>query len=1081
MFFEETATARPAAGSIALTALAAALSLATGTPAFAQAVPPDGAATRTAPPQGTTETADKSAGDDTPVKALAPVRVRGIRDPDVQGHENVFRKNVTNLYVDRKELDRYQTTNPADVFKGMNGVYSMDSRNGASISPNIRGLSGQGRIPVTVDGTEQSTDIWLGTMFGANNKSYVDPGLFRSVTVEKGPSLTRGVKSGVGGAVSIRTIEPSDIIPAGESLGIELKAETSGNTIGRGIDPSSYFGQDYRNIPGATARASGAVDIPMPPPRSKDGGDVLNFKDRSVLFTIAGRNDVADALLSYSERTKGNYFAGKNGAGGYRNNDAYAKSTEAYLPNLTKLYHPGDEVFNTSSDVRTLLAKSNLYLPHDQKIGLSFMRSWLEFGETNNVQALLGWGLTEAAEHAGHSTDSRALVEFPRSDIRMDTLRLSYELTPADSRWVNLQSSLWMTSIHSRREQNGGSAYFVRERDAMRDDWYACRDTGATVDGNKIQCIFNPILKAPTPPDPAENTDGRYNVVAGSTQWTDHKRVGFDVSNLFRISDKFSLTVTGEGQYEKLSENVLNLYPDSGSGLGPDSSTAVASTEIFGPRSGRRHEWAATLNMEWRPTAWLTLGAGTRYSEFWAYDDGLATRRANRVNGSQITQERTGVTLEWGQLMTNTEAAQWNSLRQAQLAAGANITQSDWDQLLLNGITTPAMAALQSAKASLDTYVSAHGEGVTNVYENGINTQAMYWKKKTVVPVVDGKVDSSQSPFANGSIDPNGTATDPQGLSGQHKEIVPISATPAYTAPAAGEQWKAPEHQTGHAWAPVFSATVRLTDHISLFGRYAQTTRFPSVFEIASTSIGMTTPYLTSGATKPERSTNWEIGYAHDLTGFFPQMKQADIRLSYFDTRIRDFIDRDAYLNIIQYDRKESSGLEFQSHFDTGRWFGGLGATWRLRQKLCDKDYAYGMDPFYNRVPECMTGGFPDAVTSASLLPPYSINAELGTRLLSNKLEVGMRALYHAKARNDQLDDILSGPLGGIWVGKATPQFYWQSVLLLDAYAQYQVSRNLSVNLGVTNLTDLYYMDPMSKTPIPGPGRTVTLGMQLRF
>ncbi len=238
----------------------------------------------------------------------------------------MFRKNVTNLYVDRKELDRDQTTNPADVFKGMNGVYSMDSRNGASISPNIRGLSGQGRIPVTVDGTEQSTDT-AGRHQGRRQQQELrrsgEP--FRSVTVEKGPSLTRGVKSGVGGAVSIRTIEPSDIIPAGESLGIELKAETSGKMIGRGIDPSSIFGQDYRNIPGATARASGAVDIPMPPPRSKDGGDVLNFKDRSVLFTIAGRNDAADALLSYSERTKGNYFAGKNGAGGYRNNDAYAK------------------------------------------------------------------------------------------------------------------------------------------------------------------------------------------------------------------------------------------------------------------------------------------------------------------------------------------------------------------------------------------------------------------------------------------------------------------------------------------------------------------------------------------------------------------------------------------------------------------------------------------------------------------------------------------------------------------------------------------------------------------------------------
>ena len=112
-------------------------------------------------------------------------------------------------------------------------------------------------------------------------------------------------------------------------------------------------------------------------------------------------------------------------------------------------------------------------------------------------------------------------------------------------------------------------------------------------------------------------------------------------------------------------------------------------------------------------------------------------------------------------------------------------------------------------------------------------------------------------------------------------------------------------------------------------------------------------------ASKPERSTNWEVGYGHDLTQFFPSLYAADARLSYFNTVIEDFIERDATLAIIQFDEKKTSGIEFQSRFDSGRYFASVGATYRLKQELCDKDYAYGLDVYYNRMPECMTGGFP--------------------------------------------------------------------------------------------------------------------------
>ncbi|WP_323018600.1 TonB-dependent receptor domain-containing protein [Castellaniella sp.] len=1092
MFFKHPGFAPDTVGPIIAAAVAATLSL---TPPLsgAQTLPPPNSNDRIEGPPDTGESRDTAVtAEDESVNMLTPVRVHGLRDPDTQGHENVFNKNVTNLYVDRKELNRYQVTNPADLFKGMNGVYSMDSRNGASISPNIRGLSGEGRVPLTVDGTEQSVNVWL-QVYGAGNRNYVDPALFRSIEVEKGPSLSRGIKSGIGGAVNVRTINPSDIIPDGDSLGLEVKLETSGNTIAPAVDANSYFGKDYRDIPGATLGSDYAVNIPQPVPRDRSGGDAMNFQDKSFMFAIAGRNDHTDALLAYSYRKRGNYFAGKNGADAYTDNDAYAKDTSAYFPNLTKLYHPGNEVLSTASKTETLLLKNRWYLPHDQQIGLSFMRTDLDFAETSTGQSIMMMGIAEElSKPSGQGLPGQLVAEYPRSNVRLDTWKIDYEWKPEGSRVVDLEAHLWMTKTDSERHQSGSGAYYIPRSGVLdayqilKADWDTCRGPnwamGLPSGAAGFTCFTNPALNpalggtAPVEPD----HDGR--IFAGSAQWTSHDRKGFDFSNRFILDDRLRLTVGGELQHEKLDERVVNL--DLTGGIGVGGAALAESTIKFGPRSGTRREWAATMNLEWRATDWLTLTAGARYNEYSAFDDGLAERRANQVAGSQITGQRTGMALEYGQLMSNAEVTQLNSLASARSTAAASVGPGDWDQLGNHNITTPAMAALQAAQAAFDTYIAAHGEGAASRYPiAGSGDQALYWKKKAVVPVVDGKVDASQSPFAGSGIDPSKTAANPQGKTGEFQEIIPIGTSTVYATPAAGQEWAPPERQYGHAWSPVFSATARITDTASIYARYAQMTRFPSIFEIASTSVGLgNTYYLGRGASKPERSTNWEIGYSQDLAPFLPDLRQADVRLSYFDTTIQDFIDRDAYLNVIQFDRKKTTGIEFQSRFDSGRFFGGLGATWRLTQELCDENYAYGLDPFYNRMPECMTGGFPDMLTATSLQPRYSINAELGTRLLQNRLELALRAVYHAKAENKELDALLNTPYGpSIWKENSMRQLYWHPVMLLDASAQWRATKNVTLSLGVTNLTDRYYLDPMAKIPAPGPGRTITVGMRAQF
>lgn len=76
----------------------------------------------------------------------------------------------------------------------MVNVYSGDARNSGALDPNIRGIQGPGRVPLTIDGTEQALTVWRGYM-GANNRNYIDPSLIGGMQVIKGPAMLRGANT----------------------------------------------------------------------------------------------------------------------------------------------------------------------------------------------------------------------------------------------------------------------------------------------------------------------------------------------------------------------------------------------------------------------------------------------------------------------------------------------------------------------------------------------------------------------------------------------------------------------------------------------------------------------------------------------------------------------------------------------------------------------------------------------------------------------------------------------------------------------------------------------------------------------
>jgi len=230
---------------------------------------------------------------------------------------------------------------------------------------------------------------------------------------------------------------------------------------------------------------------------------------------------------------------------------------------------------------------------------------------------------------------------------------------------------------------------------------------------------------------------------------------------------------------------------------------------------------------------------------------------------------------------------------------------------------------------------------------------------------------------------------------------------------------------------------------------------------------------------KPEKNEAWEVGVVYNLDALVPGVPKADVKLSYYRNAIRDYYDRTEYMNVIQLDRKIMSGLELQSRFDAGVLYGSLGGTLRLRQDMCDADYAAMIDPIELRVPTCMPGGFPGTMAFMSLQPKYSVNLDLGARFFERKLDVGARMRRHSRTSNKKFERIYYLDRGLINGGSAT--YFWHPVTLFDVYAEYHLNRHATARLSVENLADHYYLDPMAKIPLPGPGRTIRMDVSLRF
>lgn len=266
--------------------------------------------------------------------------------------------------------------------------------------------------------------------------------------------------------------------------------------------------------------------------------------------------------------------------------------------------------------------------------------------------------------------------------------------------------------------------------------------------------------------------------------------------------------------------------------------------------------------------------------------------------------------------------------------------------------------------------------------------------------------------------------------------------------------------QDGSRLNPSASVTVTPFEGLQLYGLYAEGWRPPSLRE-ASFILGTT--LLPNPDLKPEVSYNFEFGVNLLRDSLLVEGDVVRFKASYFHNNYDDYIVRYSERGSSPYtwsniEQAKFRGLEFSGAYDMGLVF------------------AEGSITHYTKVEYCFASlGCAAAAAGtdygADYVPPKtSASVTLGGRLLDETLVMGLRATINSGRAID------SKTVGGF----VSPT-QWPSSAILDLFASYEITDNVMANLSIENLTNQYYLDPLSITGVPSPGLTARMGLSFTF
>ncbi|MDR6116090.1 MULTISPECIES: TonB-dependent receptor domain-containing protein [unclassified Sphingomonas] len=498
-----------------------------------------------------------------------------------------------------------------------------------------------------------------------------------------------------------------------------------------------------------------------------------------------------------------------------------------------------------------------------------------------------------------------------------------------------------------------------------------------------------------------------------------NNRYGVNAANTVRLGSTFDLTLSGNWQHEKLASR--DVY---------DAARFQGWRQF--PRAGRREEFLVRLDGEWRPASFLKLNAGVSYAGYWAVDD-FARSQIAKGNANLQSVAYRG----------------YNSFFNVK-GTGADFAKRYWRSLLTDVDPKEVDALIAQL---LPEYLA-------NPYEVAFEEQGPTWS-----PDAQGRYARNGNPCLNGAI---GQIAGNDGTCRLQSivEVVPI------TAP----------RRSDHRWAPSLSATVYADEQTRAYARYIETWRFPSMFE---STLGFSASFNPLAQLQPEHAKLYEVGLVRDLRSLLHlnrEDQRADIKLTFYRNHISNVVERSTNLQFSNIQEQTIAGIEAEARIDTGGFYTQLGAAFMTTNQVCDESAAALADKKNGSVPNCVKYGFPDGFLLTQATPEQSVNWTMGGRFFDKRLELGGRLTYYSRYNNPFFEKIANLPRAQqIDVYSLNVPFSWGAIVTADAYVRYNLNKRFSAELVGTNLNDRYYADPLTRSLMPAPGRTVRLSLTGRF
>lgn len=274
----------------------------------------------------------------------------------------------------------------------------------------------------------------------------------------------------------------------------------------------------------------------------------------------------------------------------------------------------------------------------------------------------------------------------------------------------------------------------------------------------------------------------------------------------------------------------------------------------------------------------------------------------------------------------------------------------------------------------------------------------------------------------------------------------------------------------GGGFSPSAGIVLEPIKGTQFYANYASALRMPTLFESVAAYTLIPNPNID-----PERSRNWEAGVNVVKDNLFASNDKGMLKLGYFNWDVKDYVARVGItgvdptygytwtgLQVRNIDRARFEGLEFSGRYENSGFTAELAANYYLNVEYC---------PTANT---CSNSTLSGDYAGNQVPPKYSANLTVSQKLLNDDLTVGGRVSY-------------TGPrsvgYGVVQYGAAAiiAPIKWQPYWMLDLFTEYKLTRDITLWAAIENVTDQYYVDPLSLVQQPGPGRTARVGVTGKF